>query len=349
MIISHSRPFIDEDDIKAVYVVFASGKIAQGEVVRKFEDAIAGFVGVKYGVACSSGTSALHLCLLSLGVRAGDEVVMPSFVCSSPYFATLHAGAVPRIADINSVDFNINAESVGKQLTAKTKAIIVPHMFGTPSDLDELLELEVPIIEDCAQSLGADYKGKHVGSFGVLSAFSFYATKMITTGEGGMVLTNKGEFFEKVSDLRDYDKKLLSPTKYNSKMTDFQAALGLSQFKKLRYFIERRTQIAAVYNEAFSKYQVELPSSPSHKKSVHFRYVIKTYDRDRIRLEAREKGVTCERPVFQPLHDSLGLKNFPSSDEAKLRALSIPIYPALLKDEIDYIINTLGKALPLEY
>jgi len=349
MIIPHSRPLIDKDDIKSVSEVLASGKIAQGEIVKKFEDAIAGFVGAEYGVACSSGTSALHLALLGLGVGAGDEVVMPSYVCSSPYFATLHAGAVPKIADVNLADFNISVESARKRFTNKTKAIIVPHMFGTPADLDELLDLGVPIIEDCAQSLGAEYKGKQIGSFGALSAFSFYATKMITTGEGGMVLTNEREFFEKVADMRDYDKKLLSPAKHNYKMTDFQAALGLSQLKKLRHFIERRTQIALTYGKAFSKYQVELPTSPSHKTSVYFRYVMKTSDRDRILCEAKEKGVVCERPVFQPLHDSLGLKNFHNCDKAKQQALSIPIYPRLLEDEISHVIKTVGEVLPREH
>jgi dTDP-4-amino-4,6-dideoxygalactose transaminase len=349
VIVPHSRPFLDQDDIAAVSEVLSSGRIAQGEKVREFEEGIARFVGAKYGVASSSGTSALHLALLGLGVGSGDEVVIPSYVCSSPYFATLHAGALPKIADINLVDFNLSAESARKQLTAKTKAIIVPHMFGTPAELDELLELEVPIIEDCAQSLGSEYRGKQVGGFGVLSTFSFYATKMITSGEGGMVLTNNREFYDRVVEFRDYDKKLLYPAKYNYKMTDFQAALGLSQLKKLRYFIERRTQIAVDYDKAFSKYRVELPTSSSHKKSVHFRYVIKTSGTARIQQKARERGVTCEKPVFQPLHDSLGLKNFHNCDKAKQEALSIPIYPSLLESEIDHIIKTVGEILPREH
>lgn len=347
--IPHSRPFIDQDDIRAVSEVLSSGNIAQGVKVEEFEEAIARFVGAKYGVACSSGTSALHLALLSLGVGEGDEVIMPSYVCSAPYFATLHAGATPKIADINIADFNISAESARKQLTAKTKAVIVPHMFGTPAEIDELLELGVPIIEDCAQSLGSEYKGRQVGGFGVLSTFSFYATKMITSGEGGMFLTNNREFYDRAAEFRDYDKKLLSPAKYNYKMTDFQAALGLSQLKKLRYFIERRIQIAAAYDKAFSKYQVELPTSPPHKTPVHFRYVMKTSGTERIQQEAKERGVMCERPVFQPLHDSLGLGNFTNCDKAKQQALSIPIYPGLSEGEISHIISTMGEFLASEH
>jgi perosamine synthetase len=349
VIIPHSRPLIDQDDIEAVSEVLSSGRIAQGEKVREFEEGVTRFVRAKFGVACSSGTSALHLALLSLGVKAGEEVIMPSYVCSSPYFATLHVGAEPMIADINIEDFNVSTESARNQLTSKTKVVIVPHMFGTPAELDELLELEVPIIEDCAQSLGSEYRGRQVGSFGAMSAFSFYATKMITSGEGGMVLTNNREFYNRLIEFRDYDKKLLSPAKYNYKMTDFQAALGLSQLKKLQHFIERRKQIALAYDKAFSEYQVELPTSPSHKKSIYFRYVLKTSGRDQIQYEAKEKGIICERPVFQPLHDSLGLKNFRNCDKAKQQALSIPIYPDLSESEIDHIIRTMAKVLSREH
>lgn len=344
--IPHSRPLLDQDDIKAVSEVLSSGNIAQGSKVEEFEESIAHYVGTKYGVACSSGTSALHLALLGLGVGAGDEVILPSYVCSSPYFATLYTGARPMIADINLDDFNLSAASARKQLTINTKAIIVPHMFGTPAELDELSELGVPIIEDCAQSLGSEYRGKRAGSFGVLSVFSFYATKMITSGEGGMVLTNSPKFHDRLAEFRDYDKKLLSPAKYNYKMTDFQAALGLSQLKKLGHFIETRTRIATVYDRAFSKYQVELPKSPSHKKSVHFRYVLKTPDMEPVQQEAREKGVTCERPVFKPLHESLGLEGFANCDKAKQQALSVPIYPGLTETEIEHITKTLGEVLP---
>ena len=345
MIIPHSKPMIDEKDVEAVAEVLASGMIAQGEKVSEFEDALAGFVGARYGVAVSSGTSALHLSLLSLGVGAGDEVIMPSYVCSSPYLATLHAGAVPRVVDIGLSDFNICAETVKKQLTSRTKAVIVPHMFGTPAELGELLELEVQLIEDCAQSLGAEYKKRRVGSFGELSIFSFYATKMITAGEGGMVLTNNKEFYSRLIDARDYDKKPLTSTMYNYKMTDFQAALGLSQLKKLQYFIERRRQIASRYTERFSKFNVELPRMYSHKKSVFYRYVIMVDKMERIQKSAKKKGVMCERPVFEPLHKSLPHFRCPNSDKAHDHALSIPLYPSLSEREIEHIFRTFDDVL----
>jgi dTDP-4-amino-4,6-dideoxygalactose transaminase len=344
--IPHSKPLIDQEDIAAVSEVLASGNIAQGVKVNEFEQAVSKFVGAKFGVACSSGTSALHLALISIGVGPGDEVIMPSYVCSSPYFAALHAGAVPKLADINFLDFNISVESIREQLSEKTKAIIVPHMFGAPAEIDELLALGVPIVEDCAQSLGAQYKGQQVGSFGTVSAFSFYATKMITTGEGGMVLTNEPEFYSKLFKCRDYDKKSLSSTKYNYKMTDFQAALGLSQLKKLRHFIERRRQIAYTYDMSFSDCNIELPLDNPSKKSVYFRYVIKVSNRDWVQQEAKNSGLICEKPVFRSLHTYLGLQGYPNSDRATEKSLSIPIYPSLTNDEIEKITQTLRRLLP---
>jgi perosamine synthetase len=341
MIIPHSRPSIGDDDIRAVSDVLASGMIAQGKKVKEFEDAIAGFVGRKYGVAVSSGTSALHLALLGLGVCPENEVIMPSYVCSSPYLATVHAGAVPKIVDIGLGDFNICAATAKKQISSKTKAIIVPHMFGTPVDVAELAELGFPLIEDCAQSLGAEYRGEHAGSFGDLSVFSFYATKMITTGEGGMVLTDNKEFYDRMVDYRDYDKKPLAPARYNYKMTDFQAAFGLSQLKKLKHFIQRRIKLASEYSERLSLCHVELPQKCSYKKSVFYRYVVMVDKRDTVQMLAKEKGVNCENPVFKPLHKSLRISPCPNADRAEEKALSIPLYPNLTEKEVEYLLQTL--------
>jgi len=345
MIIPHSRPLIDQDDIKAVTEVLASGKIDQGEKVKEFEDAIARFVGRKYGIAVSSGTSALHLALLGLGVGVGDEVVMPSYVCSSLYMATSHAGATPKIADIAPEGFNVSAASAKKQLSSKTKAIIVPHMFGTPADLDELLDLEVPMIEDCAQALGAEHKGRQVGSFGELSVFSFYATKMITTGEGGMVLTDDTELCNRIANVRDYDKKPLAPVKYNYKMTDFQAALGLSQLKKLPRFIGRRRQIASIYDERFSKFGLFTPSAHSDRRTVHYRYVLEVGELEQVRNQAQSKGIICEKPVSRPLNKELPMFKCPNSDRAYEQALSIPLYPSLSENEIEYLLEAFGTII----
>jgi len=339
MRIPHSRPVIDQEDIEAVTEVLASGMIAQGEKVRKFEETMAEFVGVKYGVAVSSGTSALHLALIGIGVKAGDEVIMPSYICPSPYLAALHAGAVPKVVDIDLTDLNICARTVEKHVSPKTKAVIVPHMFGTPAELDELLELGVPIIEDCAQSLGAEYQGRLVGSFGELSINSFYATKMIATGEGGMVLTNNSDSYSRILEIREYDKKPLTCMRYNYKMTDFQAALGLSQLKKLPNFIERRREIASLYTSRLSEYNIEIPHIYPHKKSVFYRYVIRAENAEVVQKRAKENGVICEKPVYKPLHTNLSGFSCPNVDKVYEQALSIPLYPGLSEVEIEYLLQ----------
>jgi dTDP-4-amino-4,6-dideoxygalactose transaminase len=345
MIIPHSRPTIERSDIEAVTEVLTSGKIAQGEKVREFENALARYVGRKHGVAVSSGTSALHLALLGLGIGAGDEVIMPSYVCSSPYFATLYTGAAPTIVDIDLSNLNICANALKSRISSKTRAIIVPHMFGNPAEIDSLLELGIPIIEDCAQSLGAEYRSHLVGSYGELSVFSFYATKMITTGEGGMVLTDDEKWFTKIADLRDYDNKALLPTKYNYKMTDLQASLGLNQLMRLPRFIEQRRHIASLYNDSLLEYDVGLPDFYVESKPVFYRYVIMLEKMDRIREKARSKGIICEKPVFMPLHRNLKEFECPNSDRVHQRALSIPLYPSLSRNEIDYVLAGLEQIL----
>jgi perosamine synthetase len=341
MIVPHSRPTIDQDDISAVAHVLASGRIAQGKKAKEFEAEMANLIGVRHAVACSSGTAAIHLALLGLETKPENEVLMPSYVCASPYFATLHAGAKPKIADIDRTEYNISAKTARDVLSSKTKAIIVPHMFGNPAELDELFDLGIPVIEDCAQSIGAEYKNRKVGSFGELSVFSFYATKLVTTGEGGMVLTNSRELYSRIAEARDYDMKPLARVRYNYKMTDLQAALGLSQLKKLQNFISRRKQIASLYNERLSKYVIAVPNSYSHKESAYFRYVVLVNRPEELCRSAKRKGIFCEKPVWKPLHRSLTFVRCPMTDYVHQHALSIPIYPSLRQKEIDYVVETL--------
>jgi dTDP-4-amino-4,6-dideoxygalactose transaminase len=345
MIVPHSRPSIDGRDIEAVVKVLGSGNISQGENIKEFERNVASFVGVKHGIAVSSGTAALHLALIGLNVGAGDEVIIPSYVCASPYMATLHAGATPRIVDVDSADFNISTKEVEKALTQKTKAIIVPHMFGTPAELDELLSIKVPIIEDCAHSLGAEYKKRKVGGFGRASICSFYATKMITTGEGGMVLTDDDELYGKISEARQYDRMSLSTVRYNYKMTDFQAALGLSQMSKLPALINRRREIAKLYNKVFSELDIAVQMTHTYKRSVFYRYVVLLENLEDTQQEIKEKGVMCEKPVLEPLHKGLSSINLFNTNYLHNHALSIPLYPSLNEQEIEYTVETLKLVL----
>jgi perosamine synthetase len=198
MMIPHSRPTIDQEEIAVVTDVLESGQLVQGEQVLHFEQSLAALIGVKGAAAVSSGTAALHLALLALQVGEGDEVAIPSFVCPALLNAIRYVRAVPVLADIDPETFNIGVVDLKRRLTRKTKAIICPHMFGLPADIREIVALGVPVIEDCAQSLGSRYGEAPAGSFGALSVFSFYATKVICTGEGGMVTANDRRLSERL-------------------------------------------------------------------------------------------------------------------------------------------------------
>lgn len=341
--IAHSKPSLDQSDYAEVLRVLESGLIAQGSEVRKFEDSLASTVGVKYAAAVGSGSAALYLALAALGVGRGDEVVIPSYVCSALLYAVRRLDAVPVPADIDPETYNIDPTEIRRRLTRKTKCVIIPHMFGLPADMEPILSAGIPVVEDCALAVGSRYGEKPVGSMGVLSVFSFYATKMLTTGEGGMVLSNDSTLIETVKDLREYDGKMYDGTvRCNCKLTDFQAALGISQLKKLPSFIEKRKRIAAVYTQALAGAGLPTPIVPKGRDHVFYRYVISAPS-PRWGVWLRERGIECRKPVFHPLHCQLGLTGFPHSQAAWERSLSIPLYPALKDEEVAYIASLLPE------
>ncbi|MDI6839369.1 MAG: DegT/DnrJ/EryC1/StrS family aminotransferase [bacterium] len=342
--ISHSRPTIDDSDVKAVIETIKSGYIAQGNKVRELELEFSSYIGMQPGVATSSGTAALHLALIALEINDGDEVILPTYVCTAPLNTIYYVGAKPVLVDIDEDTFNLKVSDVRKKLTKKTKVIIVPHMFGQPANIDELLKIGLPIIEDCAHSVGAHYKGKKTGSFGIISVFSFYATKVITGGEGGMVLSTESKLLSKIKDLRDYDAKDDFKVRFNYKMTDVEASLILSQLAKLPFFIARRKKIAGMYNASLSDCNFTLPVSCVDREHIFYRYVVKIKSDVRVYLEAlKRKGVMCDIPVYRPLHRYLGLTGFDSADQVYQSAISIPIYPSLQTREIDSIIKALQR------
>ncbi|NIM90455.1 MAG: aminotransferase class I/II-fold pyridoxal phosphate-dependent enzyme [Candidatus Aminicenantes bacterium] len=338
--IPHSRPLVAELDLEAVVSALESGQISQGPAVDKFEKALAEYIGQNKAAATNSGTAALHLALLALDVKEKDEIIIPSFVCSAVLNAVNHTGATPVIADIELLTYNLSVESVKKTLTQKTKAIIVPHMFGCPAEMNKFLELDIPIIEDCAQAIGATFKGQKVGSLGLLSIFSFYTTKVMACGEGGMVLSDAEDLILKIKDLREYDNKDDYLVRYNYKMTDIQAALGLSQLSSLNKFVARRKEIAALYFEEFKDCDFSLPVWKQGKEHIYYRFVIRIKDDISGYLEKfQQKGIICRRPVYKPLHLYLNLPGFPQTTEAWQKAISIPLYPSLTEEEIDRIIE----------
>ncbi|MBL8014434.1 MAG: DegT/DnrJ/EryC1/StrS family aminotransferase [Candidatus Omnitrophica bacterium] len=342
MNIPHSRPTISSRDHKSVQKVLLSSFIAQGRELCEFERKFSQYVDVKDAVAVSSGTAALHLALAALDIKQDDEVIIPSYVCTALLNACLYVGARPRLADVNPEDGNICAADVKKRLTRRTKAIIVPHMFGLPADLKPLLKLGVPIIEDCAQAIGAEYNGKKVGSWGIISICSFYATKVLTTGEGGMLLSNHRKYLDRARDLRSYDHCLSYQVRFNYKMTNIQAALGLSQLQQLPHFIKRRQLIAGRYNQAFKDLNFRVPPVFPGREHIFYRYVIRMKSpAAKMMSRLRKNGVDASSPVFKPVHVYLKQRGFPVTEDLMAKTISLPIYPTLAENQIQKIITTL--------
>ena len=348
-VIPHSRPTIDESDLLSVSEVIRSGRIVQGEEVEKFEKKMAKFIGVHGAVATNTGTSSLHLSLLAIGIKKGDNVAMPSFVCTALLNAVKYVGAQPTLVDINPETYNIDISDLKKRIKRSTKAIILPHLFGLPADIDEILSLGIPVIEDCAQAIGAVYKGGKTGSFGRLSCFSFYATKVLSTGEGGMVVSDSKNLLKKIRDFRDYDNKRNYSVRYNYKMMDIQAAMGIAQLKKLHSFLLKRVNIAKRYSSALQGF-CNVPSVRyKDRKHIFFRFPIQIRGSVSKALNFfSERGVTCARPVFKPIHKYIQVNGFPNTDRVWSNTISIPIYPSLTNKEICKILDVLKLYLKKE-
>jgi perosamine synthetase len=345
MNIPHSKPTLGSEEARGIQEVLASGRIATGEEVERFEQAMASYLGLKGGVATASGTAALHLSLLAVGVKAGDEVIIPSFTCSALLNAVHYCRATPLVVDIDEETMNISLSATHKALSKKTAAIIVPHMFGHPvENMSDFLSLGPPVIEDCAQSLGATSHGTMTGTSGALAMFSFYATKVITTGHGGMVVSRNEEILEHVRDLREYDKKGEYRIRYNYCMTDLQGRMGRIQLEKLPSFLGARAKRAQWYEKHLSGVQgVVLPT----QTGIYYRYVIKlTKGRlQKVLEQLHQNGIEAQRPVFSPLHRYLGLDGFDITEKVFSEALSLPIYPRLTAEEVRYTARCLSRAV----
>jgi len=342
--IPHSRPSLDDEEILALKNVLASGQLAQGPQVNGFEDELGSFHALPPGVATSSGTAALHLALLSLGVGPGDEVLLPSYVCSAPLHAVYHSGATPVLVDVDPARGNMDPADLKKRLTSKSKAIIAVHLFGLPADMDDILALGLPVIEDCAQSLGANLEGRMLGTLGAIAICSFYATKLITTGEGGMLLSRDPGLLARARDLRDYDKKDDFNVRFNYKMTELQGALGRSQFQKLEKFLEQREELAGVYDEQLATLPCTLP--PSQEGRIYYRYVVSIKGNITELIQTLlNTGIEVGRPVYRPLHRYFDLEDYPGAEMAWNSHVSLPIHPSLTSQDVHRVCQALQSAL----
>ncbi len=342
--IPHSKPTISKDDLKAVSQVLASGMLAQGTQVEAFEKSLASRCRVKHAVAVSSGSAALHLALSTLGVGKRDMVAIPSYSCVALLHAVEMVGATPKIIDVDPSTLNLSVKDLKKKWSKKLKAVIVPHMFGFPAEIREIKQLGLPVIEDCAMALGAEYRGKPVGSWGDISVFSFYVTKVLATGEGGMLTTQSKAMADEMRDLRQYDKSESYRLRYNYKMTDMAAALGLSQLRKLDHFLKKRREIAAWYDRFLLGKKLQDGSSYPDRTPLPFRYILKTGKNVQILIRKfKKEGVTAELPVFRPLHHYHRSRPCKIADQVWKSAYSIPIYPTLTDKERRRVIEVVSK------
>jgi len=329
--------------------------LAFGRVGEEFERRFAEFIGVKHVVAVSNGTVALYLGLRALGVGPGDEVVVPDFTFVATASTAMLLGATPVLVDIDPGTYTVDPAEVERAVSERTKAVVPVHLYGHPADLEPLVKLGSErgfhIVEDCAQAIGAEYRGRRVGSFGSVAAFSFYPTKNMTTGEGGAVATYDDGVADTVRLLRNHGQRSRYyhvALGWNFRMTDIQAALGLSQLRKLVYMNERRRELARVYREELEAVpQLRLPEERPWAKHVYSLYTVWVEgegNRDRLASYLRERGVETSVHYPIPLHQQPILstaRRAPgccrNSTEASKHVLSLPLHPGLQVEDVLYV------------
>ncbi len=338
---------VDDESLHAVLDVLKSGQLAQGPKVEEFEKAFANYIDTKYAVAVNSGTAALHVGLLAAGIATGDEVITTPFSFIATANCCLFCGAVPVFVDIDDRTFDIAPHLIEEKITPRTKAIIIVDLYGQPCDMDEILAIckkhNLVLIEDACQAHGAEYRGRKVGSFGI-GCFSFYPTKNMTTGEGGMITTDNEDIARKARMIRQhgqiqrYVNELLG---YNFRMTDIAAALGICQLKKLDVANAKRIKNAKYLSEHISQIEGLIPPYVApNRKHVFHQYTIKVEEgyqlsRDELRqkLNAKriESTVYYPTPIHkQPLYRRLGYNDsLPATEAAVKKVLSLPVHPGL--------------------
>ncbi|OHB20932.1 MAG: hypothetical protein A2666_00555 [Parcubacteria group bacterium RIFCSPHIGHO2_01_FULL_47_10b] len=348
--IPHSQPSIGTPEWKILRDPIERRYIAAGSLTETFERLLAEHIGVKHIFVVDSGTSALHLALLALGVKQGDEVIIPSYICSSVLDAVNYTGAQAVIADINETSYNMTVATIQPCVSKKTKAIIVPHLFGLAAPIDKIKAAfpKISIIEDCAQAIGGAlhaHSNKKLGSMGDISIFSFYATKVITTGKGGAVATNNNTYAKTIRDLRSNDLISKYRVRYNYSFTDLQAAMGLQQLKKLPQFLKKRRALAQMYLHGLRSANLVLPPQDGH---IYYRFVVqfpKNVSVEKITAIAthmKQSGIeVSQTPVWKPIHQLLRLpkRQYPHTETIYDHVLSLPIYPSLSKNDIRHIIQ----------
>ncbi|MBI2287839.1 MAG: UDP-4-amino-4,6-dideoxy-N-acetyl-beta-L-altrosamine transaminase [Chloroflexi bacterium] len=373
-LLPYGHQWIDEEDISAVAEILRTDWITQGPKVDEFEQKLAEYCGAKYGVAVSNGTAALHAACAAAGISWGDEVITTPITFAASANAAVYCGGKPVFADIQEDTWNIDPREIRRRLSPRTRAVLPVDFAGYPASLDEIRaiadEHKLIMIEDACHALGAEYRGRKLGSLADMTVFSFHPVKHITTGEGGMVLTNSQEFYEKLRTFRHHGivkgnqdeggwyYEIDNPG-YNYRITDFQCALGISQLRKLDRFIKRRREIAARYSETFAGMkEVITPAAEKDVRAVYHIYVIQLrtellrVGRKEVfeALRAENIGVNVH---YMPLHlhpfyqRTFGYKkgDYPKAETYYERAITLPIFPRMSDEDVQDVIEAVRKVV----
>ena len=340
---------------------------SKGKYVEEFEKKYSEYCNCEHGVTTTNGTAAIHLALASIGLKKDDEVIVPAFTMIGSVFPIIYCGAKPVLVDSESKTWNIDVSQVEEKITCKTKAIMPVHIYGHPCDMDSILKIAkkhgLYIIEDAAEAHGAEYKGRKAGGLGDVGCFSFYANKIITCGEGGMIVTNSKEIADHARSLKDLSfadgKKrtyLHSEVGYNYRMTNLQAAIGLAQLDRIAEFIEMRRNNAQFYNKLLKDVKgITLPVEREYAKNVYWMYSVTVekdfcLTRDQLMVELGKKGIET-RAFFipmnkQPVFRNMGWfknENFLVAEELSDKGLCLPSSSALTSEEITYICDSVKE------
>jgi perosamine synthetase len=360
-----SAPDITEAEVQAVADVLRTPNLSLGPKVQEFERAISNYVGASDAVAVHSGTSGLHLCIRSLGISEGDEVIVPSFAFIAVANAVRYERATPVFVDIDSKTLNLNPDKVEAAVTSRTRAILVVHTFGCPAEMSALLEIarrhRLYVIEDACEAIGAEYDGRKVGALGDVGVFAFYPNKQITTGEGGAVVTNNSELATKIRKLRnqgrdDSDEWFQhSELGYNYRISDINCALGIEQLNRIDSILTRRETIAREYSQRLAQHpNLELPPLIlPHRKISWFVYVVRLgdqlsgEDRDWIAGEMKVRGIGTGRyfaPIhLQPIYRSCTVPKsvLPITEFCASRSLALPFFNRVRQEQIAEVCRVL--------
>jgi len=363
-----AKPYIGKEEYRAVRAVLNSGHLSLGPVYKKFEEEFAKKIGTKYACAISSGTAGLHLAVIAAGIKAGDEVITTPFSFIASANCILYVNAKPVFVDIDPITYNIDVNKIENKINKRTKAILVVHIFGQAVDMNPIMALakkyRLKIIEDACESILAEYREKKVGTFGESAVFAFYPNKQMTTGEGGMLVTDSKKIYDLSCSLRNQgraenmqwlDHERLG---YNYRLDEMSAALGLAQLGKIDWLIKEKQKVASLYGEFLRNFSdlVQVPAVASENVHTWFVYVIKIMNkkvkRDKIIEQLKKEGINS-KPYLPSIHlfdfyrKEFGYKegDFPVSEQVSDYSLALPFYIGLKKKDIINIINKLVKIL----